>query len=100
MIFNQKRIDKILLSKSNFSVMCFRQSKPAVKEVIIETLYRTEILLFIGKVASPGLRSGQAHEQAPNPGGHEHPDVCQSRQNLEQADPTQERQFDVEARQA
>ena len=47
-----KNLDELFLSNTNFSVISFQQSRPEPKEIIIECLRRTEILLFIEKVAS------------------------------------------------
>ena len=47
-------IDRVSLSRTNFSVVSFYQVRPRLREVIIETVYRAELVVFIGKVGLTG----------------------------------------------
>lgn len=42
-------MDHISLSESNFSVISFQQSKPEAREIILQSLHRSEIIFFIEK---------------------------------------------------
>lgn len=54
--FNQRRVDRVDLSQTDFSMLCVRQSRPKSRQVVIETFYRTEIVMFMRKVQPHQVR--------------------------------------------